>query len=161
MKVVDNSIHIDHKIQRIKNVKTLIIDLNLSNNRINEIGIELSKKFTNEVPIFIGILNGSFIFLADLLRVMTINCEMDFLKLRSYSEETSSGTVRLLKDISADITDRHVVVIEDIVDSGLTLRFLKKRLVFRRKTGPKWFPNRCQNRSKMKPKSIKHRYQNR
>ena len=106
----------------------LILSEKQIKDRINEIGIELSKKFTNEVPIFIGILSGSFIFLADLLRVMTINCEMDFLKLGSYSAEKSSGIVRLLKDISADITDRHVVVVEDIVDSGLTLRFLKKRL---------------------------------
>ena len=106
----------------------LILSEKQIKDRINEIGIELSKKFTNEVPIFIGILNGSFIFLADLLRVITINCEMDFLKLGSYSAEKSSGTVRLLKDISADITDRHVVVVEDIVDSGLTLSFLKKRL---------------------------------
>ena len=80
--------NIDYKLYLILSEKQI-------KDRINEIGIELSEKFTNEVPIFIGILNGSFIFLADLLRVMTINCEMDFLKLRSYSEETSSGTVRL------------------------------------------------------------------
>ena len=96
--------------------------------KIKKIGRNLSDRFKNEVPIFIGVLNGSFIFMADLLRTMTINCEMDFIKLNSYAGDKSSGTIRLLKDISADITGRHVVVVEDIVDSGLTLRFLKERL---------------------------------
>ncbi|HJL79012.1 MAG TPA: phosphoribosyltransferase family protein, partial [Candidatus Marinimicrobia bacterium] len=83
--------------------------------KIRKIGQNLSGRFKNEVPIFIGVLNGSFIFLADLLRTMTINCEMDFIKLNSYSDDKPSGTIRLLKDISADITGRHVVVVEDIV----------------------------------------------
>lgn len=96
--------------------------------KIREIGQNLSDRFKNEVPIFIGILNGSFIFLADLLRTMTINCEMDFIKLNSYSDDKPSGTIRLLKDISADITGRHVVVVEDIVDSGFTVQFLKERM---------------------------------
>ena len=122
----------------VANMETII----LPNNEIYEMHIpyaeiiersqcisdEINSMYANKKIVFIGILNGSFIFLADLLRVMTINCEMDFLNLGSYSTEKSSGTVRLLKDISADITDRHVVVVEDIVDSGLTLSFLKKRL---------------------------------
>ena len=96
--------------------------------KIREIGQNLSGRFKNKVPIFIGVLNGSFIFLADLLRTMTINCEMDFIKLNSYSGDKPSGTIRLLKDISADITGRHVVVVEDIVDSGFTVQFLKERM---------------------------------
>ena len=67
-------------------------------------------------------------FMADLLRYLKIDCEMDFIKLSSYKGEGSTGTVRLLKDISADITDKHVVIIEDIIDSGLTIEFLKERL---------------------------------
>jgi len=96
--------------------------------RVKELASELSKKFTNEIPIFIGVLNGSFMFMADLLRYLKIDCEMDFIKLSSYKGKGSTGTVRLLKDISADITDRHVVIIEDIIDSGLTIEFLKERL---------------------------------
>jgi len=96
--------------------------------RVNEIAINLSKKFKDEVPILIGILNGSFIFMADLIRALDIDCEMDFIKLASYKGSHSTGTVRLLKDISAEITGRHVVIIEDIIDSGLTIKFIKDRM---------------------------------
>ena len=96
--------------------------------RINEIGRELSVKFKDEIPIFIGILNGSFIFMADLIRALDIDCEMDFIKLASYKGSESTGTVRLLKDISAEITNRHIVIVEDIIDSGLTIKFIKDRM---------------------------------
>lgn len=96
--------------------------------RIEEIAILLSAKFKGETPIFIGILNGSFIFAADLLRKLEIECEIDFMKLASYSGKQSTGTVRLLKDISADITGRHVIIVEDIIDSGLTIKFIRERL---------------------------------
>jgi len=96
--------------------------------RIEEIGKELTLKFRDEVPIFIGILNGSFIFLADLMRELDIDCEMDFIKLASYHGKQSTGTVRLRKDISAEITGRHVVIVEDIIDSGLTIGFIKDRI---------------------------------
>ena len=71
--------------------------------RVKELGVEISNKFRDEIPIFIGVLNGSFIFLADLLRELTIDCEIDFIKLSSYDKPLSTGTVHLLKDISADI----------------------------------------------------------
>ena len=96
--------------------------------RVNEIAMDLSEKFKDEVPILIGILNGSFIFMADLIRALDIDCEMDFIKLASYKGSRSTGTVRLLKDISAEITGRHVVIVEDIIDSGLTIKFIKDRL---------------------------------
>ena len=96
--------------------------------RVKELGVEISNKFRDEIPIFIGVLNGSFVFLADMLRELTIDCEMDFIKLSSYEKTLSTGTVHLLKDISADITGRHVIIIEDIIDSGLTISFLKNRL---------------------------------
>ena len=96
--------------------------------RIKEIAENLSKKFNNEVPILIGVLNGSFIFISDLMRNMTIDCEMDFIKMTSYAGKESVGTVTLLKDISANITGRHVIIVEDIIDSGLTIKFLRDRL---------------------------------
>lgn len=96
--------------------------------RVIEIGNELSQRYENDVPIFIGVLNGSYIFMADLMRSLSIDCEMDFIKVDSYQGTASTGTIRLLKDISADITDRHVILVEDIIDSGLTIRFLKERL---------------------------------
>ena len=96
--------------------------------RVDEIAMDLSNKFKDEVPILIGILNGSFIFMADLIRALDIDCEMDFIKLASYKGSHSTGTVRLLKDISAEITGRHIVIVEDIIDSGLTIKFIKDRM---------------------------------
>ena len=96
--------------------------------KISEIAEDLSNRFKDEVPILIGILNGSFIFMADLIRSLDIDCEMDFIKLASYKGDKSTGTVRLLKDISADITGRHIVIVEDIIESGLTIKFIKDRM---------------------------------
>ena len=108
--------------------RTLLISPKKIQKRVLEMGKEISEKYADKDPIFIGVLNGSFMFMADLLRSISIDCEMDFIKLSSYKGEGSTGTVRLLKDISADITDKHVVIIEDIIDSGLTIEFLKERL---------------------------------
>ena len=96
--------------------------------RVSEMGQEISGKFAGKDPIFIGVLNGSFMFMADLLRAISIDCEMDFIKVRSYVGKKSSGTIRLIKDISAEVTDRHVVLVEDIIDSGHTIRFLMERI---------------------------------
>jgi hypoxanthine phosphoribosyltransferase len=96
--------------------------------RISELATDISNEFKDEIPILIGILNGSFIFMSDLMRKLTIDCEMDFIKLSSYAGKESVGTVTLLKDISANITNRHVIVVEDIIDSGLTIKFLRDRL---------------------------------
>lgn len=97
--------------------------------RVRELAKQISEDYKGKVPIFIGILNGSFIFLSDLFREMSIDTEVDFIKISSYADETkSSGTVRLLKDISCDITERDVIVVEDIIDSGITIKFLKSRL---------------------------------
>lgn len=97
--------------------------------RVRELAKQISEDYKGKVPIFIGILNGSFIFLSDLFREMSIDTEVDFIKISSYADETkSSGTVRLLKDISCDIIERDVIVVEDIIDSGITIKFLKSRL---------------------------------
>lgn len=105
-----------------------IIDENAIQYRVKEIATELSNSFVKKKPIFIGVLNGSFIFVSDLVRNLNIDCEIDFIKVSSYKGQNSMGTVKLLKDISADITNRHVVIVEDIIDSGLTIEFLVKRL---------------------------------
>ena len=105
-----------------------IIDENAIQDRVKEIAAELSNSFVKKKPIFIGVLNGSFIFVSDLVRNLNIDCEIDFIKVSSYKGQNSMGTVKLLKDISADITNRHVVIVEDIIDSGLTIEFLVKRL---------------------------------
>ena len=96
--------------------------------RVQEMGAEISRKYEGRVPIFVGILNGSFIFMADLLREVSIECEVDFIKMSSYEGKTSSGTLHLRKDISSDVNGRDVIIVEDIVDSGLTINFLKSRI---------------------------------
>ncbi|MFH1214037.1 MAG: hypoxanthine phosphoribosyltransferase [Candidatus Neomarinimicrobiota bacterium] len=97
--------------------------------RITEMGAEISAKYQGKIPIFIGVLNGSFIFFSDIFRKLSIDGEVDFIKISSYADQTkSSGTVLLLKDISCNITGRDVIIIEDIIDSGLSIKFLKRRL---------------------------------
>ena len=109
--------------------KTLLISPKKIQDRVSELGIDISKDFEGKDPIFIGVLNGSFIFLADLLRTISIDCEMDFIKVRSYVGKKSSGTIQLIKDISADVTNRHVILVEDIIDSGHTIKFLRERIM--------------------------------
>jgi len=97
--------------------------------RLQEMGTEISGMYKNEVPILIGVLNGGFIFLADLIRYINIDCEIDFIRISSYGDEKeSSGHIKVLKPLSADIKGRHVIVVEDIVDSGLSVQFLLKML---------------------------------
>ncbi|MCK4754232.1 MAG: hypoxanthine phosphoribosyltransferase [Calditrichia bacterium] len=99
------------------------------NQRMVELGDEIVNTFSGEIPILIGVLNGGFIFLADLIRYINIDCEIDFIRISSYGDEKeSSGHVKVLKPLSADIKGRHVVVVEDIVDSGLSVQFLLKML---------------------------------
>ena len=107
----------------------LVITKEEIDKKIDELAVVLEKDYKTKNPILIGVLNGSFIFMADLIRRLELDCEVDFIKISSYADSTrTSGTVRLIKDISADITDRHVLIVEDIVDTGLTVRFLKRRM---------------------------------
>jgi hypoxanthine phosphoribosyltransferase len=95
--------------------------------RITELAARINQTYAGRVPIFIGILNGSFIFLADLIREITVDCEIDFFKLSSYGDaKISSGQVRLLKDLNCQVKHRDILVVEDIVDSGLSIAFIKK-----------------------------------
>lgn len=97
--------------------------------RTKELGEQISKEYEGKKPILIGVLNGAFIFLADLMRHINIDCEVDFLKLSSYgAQKISSGEVRELKHIDADIKDRHVIIVEDIVDTGLSMEFMLANL---------------------------------
>jgi hypoxanthine phosphoribosyltransferase len=93
--------------------------------RIRQLGEKVSRDFKDKKPIFIGVLNGAYIFLADLMRYVTIPCEVDFLKLSSYGDEkVSSGQVQQLKEINANLKGRHVILVEDIVDTGLSMKYL-------------------------------------
>ena len=98
--------------------------------RIKELGKRLNKDYKGRIPIFIGVLNGSFIFFADLIREITIDCEIDFFKLSSYGDEKiSSGNVTLLKDLNCQVENRDIVIVEDIVDSGLSIDFIKRLIL--------------------------------
>ena len=93
--------------------------------RVAEMGSELSKKFEGKQPLFIGVLKGSFIFMADLIRNIDLKCSMDFMAVSSYgSGTTTSGAVKINKDLNEDIEGRHIVIVEDILDSGVTLNYL-------------------------------------
>ncbi|HMD14600.1 MAG TPA: hypoxanthine phosphoribosyltransferase [Bacteroidota bacterium] len=95
--------------------------------RVKQLGKQLNKDYKGRVPIFIGILNGSFIFMADLLRHITVDCEIDFLKLSSYGDaKISAGNVKLLKDLNCEVEGRDIIIVEDIVDSGLSADFIKR-----------------------------------
>jgi len=113
---------------------TELISENQIQDKVKEIAVDISQKYAGEAPILIGILNGSFIFCADLIRELDIDCEIDFIKVSSYMGTESVGTVKLRKDISADITNRHVIIVEDIIDSGITIKFIKDRML---EAGPK------------------------
>ncbi len=97
--------------------------------RLILLGEQLDKEFKGKKPIFIGVLNGAFIFLADLMRYVSIPCEVDFMKLSSYGDEkVSSGQVTQLKEIDAKLKDRHVILVEDIIDTGLSMKYMVERM---------------------------------
>lgn len=97
--------------------------------RISQLGHQIDKDFAGKEPIFIGVLNGAFIFLSDLMRHVTLPCEVDFLKLSSYGDEkVSSGQITKLKNIDAKIEGRHIILVEDIVDTGLSMNYLLENI---------------------------------
>ena len=112
----------------------LLISENEIKDRVKKLGKKITKDYEGKNPIFIGILNGCYVFMADLLREVELDVEVDFVKIRSYEGDSSTGTIKFRKDISADIDGRDVIIVEDIIDSGFTINFLVKRL---RNSGPK------------------------
>ncbi|HMW32470.1 MAG TPA: hypoxanthine phosphoribosyltransferase [bacterium] len=106
----------------------------ISESEIRDAIVRLGKKITTDYkdknPILVGVLNGSFLFVADLIREIATECEVDFLKIGSYGDAMhSSGSVRLDKDVSAKLEGRHVIVAEDIIDSGLSVTYIRNHLL--------------------------------
>ncbi len=100
--------------------------------RVKALAGEVSRDFSGKDLVVVGVLKGSFMFMADLIRAMTVPCTIDFIRLASYGSATvSSGKIRITKDVETPITGRDVLVVEDIVDTGLTLAFLKEKLMAR------------------------------
>ena len=97
--------------------------------RVAELGEEVSRDYEGRDLVMVGVLKGAVFFLADLMRSLTVPCEVDFMAVSSYGSQTdSSGVVRILKDLDAPIEGRHVLIVEDIIDSGLTLHYLMRNL---------------------------------
>jgi hypoxanthine phosphoribosyltransferase len=97
--------------------------------RVAELGAQISEEYEGRDLFMVGVLKGAVIFLADLMRHLTVPCEIDFMAVSSYGSQTdSSGVVRILKDLDAPIEGRDVLIVEDIVDSGLTLQYLMRNL---------------------------------
>src|SRR5512141_1849250 len=110
-------------------VGEVLIDADSLRGRIAELGEEISAHYAGREVLLIGVLKGAVFFMADLMRHLTVPCEVDFMAISSYGAATdSSGVVRILKDLDINIEGRHVLVVEDIIDSGLTLSYLMRNL---------------------------------
>ena len=99
---------------------------------VTKIGKQITRDYAGKDPIFIGVLKGCFIFMADLMRHVDVDCSMDFMAVSSYKGTTSTGAVKINKDLSEDIGGRHLILVEDILDSGVTLNYLKNYLSVRK-----------------------------
>jgi hypoxanthine phosphoribosyltransferase len=112
-----------------RGVGEILIDEDRLQERIRELGDELSRDYAGRELLLVGVLKGAVFFMADLMRSLSVPCEIDFMAISSYGAATdSSGVVRILKDLDINIEGRHVLVVEDIIDSGLTLSYLLRNL---------------------------------
>jgi hypoxanthine phosphoribosyltransferase len=110
-------------------VKEVLITSREIEEKVREIGARITEDYRGEKPLLVGILRGAVVIMSDLMRSIDLKCELDFMDISSYgSGSSSSGVVRILKDLEEDITDRHVLIVEDIIDTGLTLSYLMRSL---------------------------------
>lgn len=114
-----------------ENIESVLISNEEIQKKVAAMGAQISKDYAGKTPVFVGVLKGCFIFMADLMRYVDIDCTMDFMAVSSYKGTTTTGAVKINKDLSEDICGRHVIIVEDILDSGVTLSYLKKYLEVR------------------------------
>jgi hypoxanthine phosphoribosyltransferase len=101
--------------------------------KVLEMGDAISRDYEGKCPILVSVLKGGVVFLADLIRSISIPIEIDFMAVSSYGDSTkSSGVVRILEDLATSIENRHVIIVEDIVDTGLTLNYIRENLLTRK-----------------------------
>ncbi len=113
-------------------METLITSRKLQS-KVKTLGKKIASDYRDKNPVFIGILKGSFIFMADLVRAAGVDCEMDFMSVASYGDSRKgAGIVRLIKDIKININGRHVIIVEDIIDTGLTANYIRKYFELRK-----------------------------
>ncbi len=111
-----------------RDIERVLISAEELEAKVAEMGKQISKDFEGKEPIFVGVLKGCFIFMADLMRHVSIKCSMDFMAVSSYKGTTSTGAVKINKDLNENIEGKHIIIVEDILDSGITLNYLKKYL---------------------------------
>lgn len=115
-----------------KKIKQILISKNEISKMVERIGAQITEDYKGKEVLFICVLKGAFIFLADLVRAVDLPVEVDFISVSSYGGHTeTSGVVRIMNDLDTDITDKHVIIVEDIIDTGLTLNYLKDLLLRR------------------------------
>jgi hypoxanthine phosphoribosyltransferase len=112
-------------------MKTLINEKDILK-KVKELGKQINNDYKNKNPMLVGVLKGAFIFMADILREITIPVEVDFLSIHSYNGRESSGIVRITHDLSLNIEGRDVILIEDIIDTGRTIRYIIDNLKTRK-----------------------------
>ncbi len=115
-----------------KDIQCVLISEDELQRKVREVGEIISRDYEGKEPIFVGVLKGCFIFMADLVRNIRVNCSMDFMSVSSYSGTSSTGAVKINKDLNEDICGKDVIIVEDILDSGVTLNYLKNYLQVRR-----------------------------
>ena len=115
-----------------RDIERILISEEEIQKKVAEMGKKISQDFRDKDPLFVGVLKGCFIFMADLMRAVQIPCAIDFMAVSSYSGTSSTGAVKINKDLSEDIEGRHVIIVEDILDSGVTLSYLKQYLMVRK-----------------------------
>ena len=115
-----------------KNVKGVLVSKEQLQQKVKELGAQLTRDYDGKKPLLIGVLKGCVVFFSDLIRELKIDCQIEFMVLSSYgSGTTTSGEVKVIKDVNTPLENRHVIIVEDIVDSGVTLNYLVKLLEFR------------------------------
>ena len=115
-----------------RDVESVLLSEEKIHSRIEEVGKQIAEDYADKDPVFVGVLKGCFVFMADLMRHVDINCAVDFMAVSSYSGTTSTGAVKINKDLNESIEGRHVIIVEDILDSGVTLSYLMKNLSVRK-----------------------------
>lgn len=113
-------------------VETILLDKNVLAERVRELGETISRDFAGEEVLLVGILKGASVFLSDLIREISLPAYIDYMVVSSYGNSTeTSGVVRIIKDLEEDIDGKNIIIVEDIIDTGLTLEYLKKNLLSR------------------------------
>lgn len=108
--------------------KVLISEEQLQS-KIRELAAEVSRDYADKEPVFVGVMKGVVMFFGDMVKRITVPCEMDFMWIKSYKGTTSTGTIEVIHDISSDIRGRHVIILEDVFDTGNSLSFVHRHLL--------------------------------